>query len=170
MRLLAAWDIVRAELTSNLKLVVVGSLGWDCELIMRDFRAAIDQGDAFFLNNVPAMELRVLYRHALVTVCPSLAEGFDYPGIEAMRSGGVVAASDIPVHREIYANAAEYFDPYSTARLVDVLVAMLSHGGAALRDNMHQRGDLVSACYLPERIGPQWLAFLERVGHERRLQ
>ena len=97
-RLLAAWDIVRAENDPNLKLVVVGGLGWDFDMIMRGFRAAIDQGDAFFLNNVPAADLRVLYRHALVTVCPSLAEGFDYAGIEAMRSGGVVAASDISVH------------------------------------------------------------------------
>ncbi len=170
MRLLAAWDIVRTELDSGLKLVVVGSLGWDCDLIMRAFRAAIDQGDAFFLNNVPAMDLRVLYRHALVTVCPSLAEGFDYPGIEAMRSGGLVAASDIPVHREIYADAAEYFDPYSTTPLVETLIAMLAPNGAALCEKLHRQGDAVSGRYLPERISPEWQTFLERVARERRRQ
>ncbi len=167
-RLLAAWDIVRAEMDSNLKLLVVGGLGWDYDLIMRGFRAAIDQGDAFFLNNVPAADLRVLYRHALVTVCPSLAEGFDYPGIEAMRSGGVVAASDIPVHREIYADAAEYFDPYSTTPLVDVLSNLLAPEGAPLRDHLREQGSDVSARYLPEQINPQWQAFFERVMRERR--
>ena len=167
-RLLAAWDIVRAEVDSNLKLVVVGSLGWDCDLIMRGFRAGIERGDTFFLNNVPAADLRVLYRHALVTVCPSLAEGFDYPGIEAMRSGGVVAASDIPVHREIYADAAEYFDPYSTTRLVDTLSNLLAPEGAPLCEHLRQQGSAVSARYLPEHILPQWQTFFERVERERR--
>jgi glycosyltransferase involved in cell wall biosynthesis len=162
-RLLAAWDIVRAEMDPQLKLLVVGGLGWDYELIMRGFRAAIDQGDAFFLSNVPAADLRVLYRHALVTVCPSLAEGFDYAGIEAMRSGGVVAASDIPVHREIYGDAAEYFDPYSTIRLVDTLRNLLAPAGASLCEHLRQRGIAVSARYLPDQILPQWRTFLEGV-------
>ena len=167
-RLLAAWDIVRATIDPSLKLVVVGGLGWNYELIMADFRAAIDQGHVFFLNNVPAGDLRVLYRHALVTVCPSLAEGFDYSGIEAMRSGGVVAASDIPVHREIYADAAEYFDPYSTTRLVDTLCTLLTPEGAPLCEHLREQGSIVSARYRSEHIIPQWQAFFERVTRERR--
>lgn len=167
-RLLAAWDVVRAEVDPSLKLIVVGGLGWDYDLIMKGFRAAIDQGDAFFLKNVPAADLRVLYRHALVTVCPSLAEGFDYSGIEAMRSGGIVAASDIPVHREIYADAAEYFDPYSTSRLVDTLRNLLAPEGAPLCEHLRNGGVQVSARYLPEKIMPRWHAFFERLMRERR--
>jgi glycosyltransferase involved in cell wall biosynthesis len=167
-RLLAAWEIIRAEADHTLKLVIVGGLGWDYEMIMREFRAAIDQGDAFFLNNVPAADLRVLYRHALITVCPSLAEGFDYSGIEAMRSGGLVVASDIPVHREVYADAAEYFDPYSTNRLAHTLGNLLAPPGAALCAHLRERGSAVSARYLPEHILPQWQVFFERVMHARR--
>lgn len=167
-RLLAAWESLRAKKHPNLKLVVVGSLGWDCEAIMRGFRAAIDQGNAFFLNNVPAADLRVLYRHALVTVCPSLAEGFDYSGVEAMRSGGVVAASDIPVHREIYADAAEYFDPYSTSSLVAALGALLTPEASSRHDELRQLGSAVSARYLPNHILPQWQAFFERLHKARR--
>jgi glycosyltransferase involved in cell wall biosynthesis len=162
-RLLAAWETLRARKHPDLKLVVVGSLGWDCEAIMRGFRAAIDQGDAFFLNNVPAADLRVLYRHALVTVCPSLAEGFDYSGVEAMRSGGVVAASDIPVHREIYADAAEYFDPYSTSSLAATLDTLLAPGATARHGELRELGRTVSVRYLPSQILPQWHAFFERL-------
>lgn len=166
-RLLAAWDIVRAELDPTLKLVIVGGLGWDYDLVMRSFRASIDQGNALFLSNVPAPELRVLYRHALVTVCPSLAEGFDYSGVEAMRSGGVVVASDIPVHREIYADAAEYFDPYSTLGLVDTLKNLLGADGATLREHLRQKGIEVSGRYAPEQIMPRWTEFLARVSGQR---
>jgi len=166
-RLLAAWEVLRAESDPTLKLVIVGGLGWDYEMIMRSFRAAIDQGEAFFLNNVPAADLRVLYRHALVTVCPSLAEGFDYAGIEAMRSGGMVVASDIPVHREVYADAAEYFNPYSTTSLVDALKNLLAPAGTELSRHLRLRGLEVSARYLPERIMPQWQAFFGRIMAER---
>ncbi|MDR7927306.1 hypothetical protein RIE95_09980 [Acidithiobacillus thiooxidans] len=48
------------------------------------------------LHSVPAEALRLLFRQAVVTVCPSVGEGFDFSGVEAMRCGGVVAASDIP--------------------------------------------------------------------------
>jgi len=166
-RLLAAWNIVRSEFDSDLKLVVVGGLGWDYDSIMLGFRSAIDHGDAFFLKNVPAADLRVLYRHAQVTVCPSLGEGFDYSGIEAMRSGGIVAASDIPVHREIYSDAAEYFDPYSTARLAETLRHLLIPEGTALRDHLRQRGAEVAERYLPEQIIPMWQALFERLARER---
>lgn len=162
-RLLAAWEYIRSDLDPDLKLVVVGGLGWDYDVIMRGFKSAIDQGHAFFLSDVPAPELRVLYRHAVVTACPSLAEGFDYSGVEAMRCGGLVLASDIPVHREIYNDAAEYFDPYSTMSLVDGLRNLLAPGGASLGEHLRDRGAEVAAQYLPERIMPQWEAFLRRV-------
>jgi glycosyltransferase involved in cell wall biosynthesis len=167
VRLRAAWDLIRAEGHGDLKLLVVGALGWDCEPILRDFRAAIDQGNAFLLSGVPASDLRVLYRHALVTVCPSLGEGFDYPGVEAMRSGGVVAASDIPVHREVYTDAAEYFDPYSTNGLTHTLRKLLSPEGGQLCEDLRERGGPVSARYLPERIMPQWRDFLARLAQGR---
>jgi hypothetical protein len=116
------------------------------------------------LNAVPAPDLRALYCNAAVTVCPSLGEGFDFSGVEAMRSGGIVAASDIPVHREVYAEAAEYFDPYSTASLVKALKKMLYEPQSAeVQETLREAGDEVSARYLPEVILPQWERFIARV-------
>ena len=168
-RLLAAWEILKAEVDPALRLVVVGGLGWDYEAVMRAFRPWVEQGEAFFLTGVPAPDLRVLYRHALATVCPSLAEGFDYAGIESMRSGGVVVASDIPVHREVYGAAAEYFDPYSTRSLVKSIKSVVYDAQAtAVQSKLRRDGEEVSARYLPENILPQWRAFLERVAGDLR--
>ena len=161
LALVAAWQAVRAELDPNIKLVVVGGLGWDVEPIMREMRNWIDQGGIFMLNAVPADDLRVLYRHALATVCPSLAEGFDFSGVEAMRCGGVAIASDIPVHREIYDDAAEYFDPYDIASLTGALKRTLYGAQAAnLRSSLVAKGKVVSSRYLPEAIIPRWEGFL----------
>ncbi len=160
-RLIAAWEIIRAEIDPAIKLVIVGSLGWEYEPILREMRSWIDQGELFVLSNVPADDLRVLYRHAAATVCPSLAEGFDFSGVEAMRSGSIVVASDIPVHHEIYADAAEYFDPYCTASLAVTLKKVLFEPNASqIQKGLRANGKEVSARYLPENILPQWENFL----------
>ncbi len=160
LALLDAWELLRAEGHEHLHLVVVGSLGWEHEAILRRFSPWLHRGGLHLLENVPADDLRLLYRHASATVCPSFGEGFDFPGIEAMRCGGVVAASDIPVHRGIYDDAAEYFTPYSAAELAAALQRLLAPDAQARRGALQARGAEVSARYLPERILPQWQAFL----------
>ena len=162
--LIEAWETIRAEIDHGIKLVVVGSLGWDIEHIMQKMRTWIDQGELFILSNVNAADLRVLYRHAAATVCPSFAEGFDFSGVESMRSGGVVIASDIPVHREIYSDAAEYFDPYCTASLVGAIKEVLyGQNASQIQERLRVNGNAVSACYLPENVLPQWEKFLQHV-------
>ncbi|MES2017071.1 MAG: glycosyltransferase family 1 protein [Pseudomonadota bacterium] len=167
-RLVAAWQALRARGEASLKLVIVGGLGWDTDPILREMRAGLDCGGLFLLNQVPAADLRVLYRHAAATVCPSLAEGFDFPGVEAMRSGGVVVASDIPVHREVFADAAEYFRSHSSTDLADAIARVVLADDAPRRaQQLRVRGRDVGARYLPERIQPQWEQFLARVAAER---
>lgn len=163
-RLLAAWEVLKADVDPDIKLVVVGTLGWDHSSITKAFSSWIDRGDLFMLNAVPAPDLRVLYRHAAATVCPSLGEGFDFSGVESMCSGGITVASDIPVHREVYEDAAEYFDPYATMSLVKALKKVLYESDAPQEQTrLRQRGGEVSSRYLPEKILPQWEQFLERV-------
>lgn len=163
-QLIAAWERIRAELDPSLKLLIVGSLGWDVGPIMKEMRTWIDQGALFVLSGVPASDLRVLYRHAAATVCPSLAEGFDYSGVECMRSGGIAIASDIAVHREVYADASAYFDLYSATSLVNTLKNVLYDPDASqVQASLRMRGKEISSRYLPENILPQWETFLKRI-------
>jgi len=163
-RLLAAWEVIKADIDPDLKLVIVGGLGWDYAQTLRGFSSWVDRGELFMLNAVPAPDLRVLYHHAAATVCPSLGEGFDFSGVESMASGGITVASDIPVHREVYEDAAEYFDPYATMSLVNALKKVLYETDAPqVQERMRQRGEEVSSRYLPEKILPQWERFLENV-------
>lgn len=169
-RLIAAWEIIRAEVDPSLKLVIVGNLGWDVEPIMKEMRTWIDRGALFVLNSVPAADLRVLYRHAAATVCPSLAEGFDFSGVESMCSGGVAIASDIAVHREVYANASEYFEPHSTVSLVGAIKKVLYDPHASqVQEELRARGKEVSLRYSPDTILPQWELFLKRVANSEKV-
>lgn len=161
--LVAAWEQLRQDRFPDLKLVIVGSLGWDHSAIVKRFRPWFASGDVQMLEEVPAAELRLLYHHAAATVCPSLGEGFDFSGVEAMRCGGAVVASDIPVHREVFGDAAEFFDTYSPADLARAIETVVAPEQGERRDALVALGERISRAYLPENVLPQWRSFLEEL-------
>jgi glycosyltransferase involved in cell wall biosynthesis len=162
MTLLAAWEKLRVEFFPKLKLLVVGETGWNHKPIVRKFRPWMERGDAFLVENVPSADLRLLYKHACATVCPSFGEGFDFSGVEAMKSGGAVVASDIPVHREIYSDAAEYFNPYSVGDLSRAIQNVIDPAHSGRRGELVTKGASVAQRYAYEAILPQWQAFIEK--------
>ncbi|HRQ95980.1 MAG TPA: glycosyltransferase family 1 protein [Candidatus Accumulibacter phosphatis] len=161
--LLAAWEQLRTERFPNLKLVVVGMLGWGNKAIVKKFIPWMERGELFVLADVPSPELRLLYKHARATICPSFGEGFDFSGVEAMRSGGAVVASEIIVHREIYGDAAEYFSPYSIADAARAIAAVIAPERNERRLELVAKGAVTSSRYLPDRILPQWQEFLRNI-------
>jgi len=169
--LLGAWERLRSQGFGHLRLVFVGSLGWHHKGIVQKLKPWLARGGLHVLEDVPADELRLLYRHARVTVCPSFGEGFDFSGVEAMRCGGVVAASDIPVHRDIFGAAADYFSPYSSAQMAEAIAALMGPEAEGRRTALREEGERVSAAYVPSRILPQWERFLAglKTGPEPRL-
>ncbi|MCH7641253.1 glycosyltransferase family 4 protein, partial [Patescibacteria group bacterium] len=64
------------------------------------------------LGFVEDAELNVLLKNSIGLVYPSLSEGFGLPGLEAISSGTLLLASDIPVFKEVYKGNAIYFNPY----------------------------------------------------------
>ena len=163
LALLAAWEWLRANGHPRLELVVVGTLGWGHAAIVEKMLPWIADGSMHLLEEVRASELRLLYRHATATVCPSYGEGFGFSGVEAMRCGGVVVASDIASHREVYGDAADYFDPYSVRSIAAALGRFFGPAGAEHRVQLAVRGAERALLYLPERVVPQWGAFLAQL-------
>jgi glycosyltransferase involved in cell wall biosynthesis len=60
------------------------------------------------LPQVDRATIAELYRRSRAVLIPSEAEGFGLPMVEALACGAVVVASDIPVLREVGAEAARY--------------------------------------------------------------
>jgi len=70
-------------------------------------------GDNIYLPGYISDEaLQGMYQNALLSVYPSLYEGFGLPPLEAMTYGCPVINSDIPALREVSEDAALYVDPY----------------------------------------------------------
>lgn len=155
IRLIRAWELVRNKLNLNIKLVLVGELGWQTEPVLAVMRPWQQRGQLFHLQQVPVEYLRLLYTGAACVVCPSVKEGFDLSGIEAMACGSIVAASDIAVHREVYETAAIYFDPYSFTTQADVIECILGYDDASVK--MHRQHGLQQAQkYQPHVIKSKW--------------
>lgn len=160
--LLQAWETLRYKNQLNLKLVVVGNPGWDYTQLLQSFRPWAARGDLFWLNNVPANELRALYTHAHVTVCPSLAEGFDYSGVEAMKCGCLVASSDIPVHKSIYGKSSVYFNPYRSTECVAALSGLLAtYENPEKREVFRKCGYSTADSFGESVISEKWQSFFD---------
>jgi glycosyltransferase involved in cell wall biosynthesis len=80
-----------------------------------------------FVGYVSDADLEGLWGVSDCAAFPTLGEGFGIPVIEALAHGVPVAASDIPVLREIGGGLPHYFDPLDPADAARAI-------GAALRD------------------------------------
>ncbi|MFK0000954.1 glycosyltransferase family 4 protein [Paenarthrobacter sp. NPDC090522] len=77
-----------------------------------------------FHNGVTDDEYEELLRRATALISLSRAEGYGLPLVEAMALGTPVIASDIPIFREVGADAVSYVDPGSPADFAAAVAAL----------------------------------------------
>jgi glycosyltransferase involved in cell wall biosynthesis len=135
-RLLEAFKILithHSSLITKLLLVCPRDVFW--QRLKEWIKEQGLEEQVFLTGYIPAAELSIILRSAQAYVFPSLSEGFGIPGLNSMAAGVPVIASDIPVLKEIYSNAALYFDPESPKDLASKINQVLS--------NEKTRSDLV---------------------------
>ncbi|MGI8420353.1 MAG: glycosyltransferase family 4 protein [Candidatus Levyibacteriota bacterium] len=131
-RLVEAFRLVAKEYI-DVKLLLVGKSNYFYDRLKEKVTQMGLEKSVLFLGRVTDEELIGLYHHAEALVFPSLMEGFGLPGLEAMQNDCLVLASDIPVFKEIYQDAALYFNPreitsiHATIRLVLTEKKSFSH-------------------------------------------
>lgn len=124
-RLARAFDILK-ERFPDLKLVLAGKIDPFYPEIKKEVMAARNVRDIKVMSFVPDEGLAALYKEAELLVLPSLTEGFGLIGVEAQSAGTPVAASDIPVLREVLGNGAIYFDPENEVDIAQKIQPVLA--------------------------------------------
>jgi glycosyltransferase involved in cell wall biosynthesis len=109
------------------RMRIIGRRGRRTLEVQRAIRdlALTDRVD--LLDSVDQVQLDYLLAQSLALISSSWMEGFDYPVLEAMAEGIPCLISDIPVHRELYQDAALLFDLQDegedlAARLKDLVI------------------------------------------------
>jgi glycosyltransferase involved in cell wall biosynthesis len=85
------------------------------------------------LGAVPYHLLHQVYRACDIYVTPAYTETFAHPLVEAMATGLPVAASDLPVHREVCGEAALYFERFASDQLAEQLCEIANQTETASR-------------------------------------
>ena len=118
-----------------------------------------------FPGEVPYAEVRRYYQRAALFVFPSFLETFGHPLLEAMASEAPLVASDLPVVREVAADAAFYADPFDSRSLARAMEAALFTPGA--REVLVKRGRARVEQFTWERTAQRLLNLFETVLSEK---
>ncbi|MDP3741630.1 MAG: glycosyltransferase family 1 protein [bacterium] len=124
-RLAEAFDILRE--THDLQLVLAGKIDPYYPEIRQSVMSIKNADDIKTVGFVPDSDLKAMYAGAQVFVLPSLVEGFGLIGIEAQASLLPVAASNIPVLKEILGRGAIYFDPKNPKDMAEKIDLILKN-------------------------------------------
>lgn len=110
-KLLDAMTLNREPKTQNIKLIIVCPRNIFSERLELEIKKRNLEKKVELRGYLEPKELSNLFQKSSTYIFPTLSEGFGIPGLNAMASGLPVVCSDILVLREIYSNAAIYFDP-----------------------------------------------------------
>lgn len=161
--LIRAWSRLRLETSENIKLLLVGSPGWNFETILESIRPFVEKGELLHLEKVDQEELPYLYSSASCFVFASFVEGFGLPIAEAMQCGCPVICSDIPSHRYAAGDAAIFFNPYDIEDIALKISSIVSPSATDLTRMYIEKGYENVKRFSVESVLPQWEALFNEI-------
>lgn len=141
------------------KLVMVGQKNFFYDRLEEKVRSLKLENAVIFTGGVSDLQLKALYENAHALVLPSLMEGFGLPGLEAMQLECLVLASDIPVFKEIYEDAAVFFDPLDITQIDATMQKVLKEQQKFKK--YKQNGLAISQKYSWKKMAQQTLEIYE---------
>lgn len=123
--LLQAYDEVRKENGTDLKLVIAGRMAWKTDETTQLYENMQFKEDVVFTGHLQLSDLTQLVASADAMVYPSLFEGFGIPALEARYCGVPVISSNRASLPEVAGENAIYFDPENIEDLKRALLQFI---------------------------------------------
>ncbi len=124
-KLLEAFKILKTIYkVYDLNLVIVCSRDIFWQRLTQEIGQSGLQDRVITTGYLNASDLKIIFKEAEAYIFPSLSEGFGIPGLNAMASGLPVIASGIPTLKEIYGDAALYFNPQDAGDIAAKIVKL----------------------------------------------
>ena len=167
LNLIEAYRLCPPEIRDKHSLVLAGGKGWKNEDLLARVKQLQQAGmDIVLTGYVSDDQKDALQQQASLVVLPSFYEGFGMPILEAFRFGVPVAASDIPVLREVAGDAAAYFNPDDAADIAHAMTSALTDD--KLRQRLIGREPAELNKYSWEKTAHTLFAKLREIVHENR--
>ncbi len=126
INLVEAYTMLPEFIRNNYCLVLAGATGWLIDKTMQRIKKLQQEGYKIVMTGyVSEQQRNFLYTNAAAFVFPTHYEGFGMPILEVMSYGTPIAASNIPVIKEVGQNAITYFDKDDVADITNKLLDIL---------------------------------------------
>ena len=152
----------REPTTDNLKLIIVCPRDIFSARLQSDVKEHGLEERVEIKGYLKPAQLAKLFHQAAAYVFPSLSEGFGIPGLNAMASGLPVVCSNIQTLKEIYSDAALYFDPNDPKNIADKIHQVLQD--EKTRFDLAKKGSLQVKKYSWLKMAEETLKIYEEAG------
>jgi len=163
-RLVEAYGDLPERLRDRIQLVLAGTPASHGPARPVD-RTALARPGVLLPGFIAPNDLPLLYAGAMALVCPSLAEGFGLPVLEAMACGTPVVCARAGALPEVAGDAALYVDPTDVGSIAAGLRQIL--GDETLRRELSARGPARARLFDVRKTTARLVDLLESIAAER---
>lgn len=108
--LIKAFEIIKNQENSDLRLILAGGLGWKYENTLKLIEESKYKDDIILTGYITEEEKKYFFDNAICFVYPSLYEGFGIPVLEALSLKQIVVTTNVSSIPEVGGDAAFYYD------------------------------------------------------------
>lgn len=152
---------LKKETNIDLKLIIVGEIGWKYKKILEEIEPKVAKGDVLLTSSMHPTELNLLYSHAEAFIFPSFKEGFGLPPVEAMLCGVPVISSDIKVHKWVQGPSSFYVNPYNIEEMSETIYRVVSKRDSTEIKNRIKAGISKASTYSASENEKKWSEFFD---------